>query len=136
LFVHCCHCHHCQRESGSAFALNVLIETHHIELLGGTLSRVDVPTHSGEGQTFIRCPKCQIAVWSHYAGAREHIAFVRAGTLDNPGALAPDIHIYTQTKRDWAQLPEGIPAVPGYYDREKYWPKDSLLRRAALGCGP
>ncbi|HFB55160.1 MAG TPA: aldehyde-activating protein [Hellea balneolensis] len=133
LFTHCCHCHHCQRESGSAFALNAMIETDKIKLLGAEPVMVDVPTKSGEGQTFARCPNCQIALWSHYAGAYDKIAFIRVGTLDEPDNIAPDIHIYTQTKRDGVILPDDIPAVEEYYDRKDYWPKASLRRRADLG---
>jgi hypothetical protein len=60
------------------------------------------------------------------------VHFVRVGTLDEPDRLPPDIHIYTSTKQPWVALPPGVPAVPEYYDRNKYWPKESLERRDAL----
>ncbi|MDC6168671.1 GFA family protein [Paucibacter sp. XJ19-41] len=132
LFVHCCHCRWCQRESGSAFALNAMIETERLRLLAGTPEWVDTPSASGKGQLIARCPQCRIALWSHYAGAGRSISFVRVGTLDEPDHLPPDIHIFTASKQPWVLLPPGTPAVPEYYERKTYWPAESLARRAAL----
>ncbi len=128
LFVHCCHCRWCQRESGASFALNALLESERLTLLSGKPEMVDTPSNSGKGQKIARCPKCRIALWSHYGGATV-VSFVRVGTLDNPDALPPDIHIFTSSKQPWVVLPEDTPAVPEYYDREKYWPRESLDRR-------
>lgn len=132
MFVHCCHCRWCQRESGASFALNALIETDRITLLGQRPEMVPTPSASGLGQQIARCPTCRIAVWSHYAGAGPVIAFVRVGTLDEPDRLPPDIHIFTSTRQPWFALPPGVPAVPEYYDRRDYWPPASIARRAAL----
>ena len=132
LFVHCCHCRWCQRESGSAFALNAMIEAERVVLTRGEPEKVDTPSNSGKGQKIFRCPGCRIAVWSNYAGAGEAVRFVRVGTLDNPDLLPPDIHIFTSTKQPWVIIPPAMPAVPEYYDREKYWPKESLERRKAM----
>src|SRR6478735_5592008 len=132
LFVHCCHCTWCQRESGSAFALNAMIESERVELLSGAPELVDTPSASGAGQLIARCPHCRVAVWSHYAGAGKAISFVRVGTLDEPGRLPPDIHIFTASKQPWVVLPPGTPAVMAYYDRKHYWPAESLARRDAL----
>ena len=132
LFVHCCHCRWCQRESGASFALNAMIEADRVTLLAGTPEMVDTPSASGKGQKFLRCPTCRIALWSHYAGAGTAVSFVRVGTLDNPDLLPPDIHIFTSSKQPWVVLPAGTPAVPEYYDRNQYWPAQSLARREAL----
>jgi len=132
LFVHCCHCTWCQRESGASFALNAMIESERVELLSGAPELVDTPSASGAGQLIARCPRCRVAVWSHYAGAGKSISFVRVGTLDEPGRLPPDIHIYTASKQPWVVLPPGTPAVTAYYDRKHYWPAESLARRDAL----
>jgi hypothetical protein len=132
LFVHCCHCRWCQRESGAAFALNAMIEADRVSLPGAEPEVVDTPSASGKGQKIARCPKCRIALWSNYSGAGPAIRFVRVGTLDDPDRLPPDIHIYTGSKQPWVVLPPGTPAVPGYYDRERYWPPDALERRNAL----
>jgi len=132
MFVHCCHCRWCQRETGSAFVLNALIEAERVVLLAGAPDMVDTPSASGKGQTIARCPSCRIALWSTYAGAGDKIRFVRVGTLDTPDSLPPDIHIYTMSKQPWVLLPPDTPAVSEYYDRKLYWPEESLARRAAL----
>ena len=105
LFVHCCHCRWCQRETGSAFALNVLIETKNLQVLQGEAEMVATPSESGKGQTIARCPVCRVALWSHYAGAGEAVSFVRAGTLDEPQQVSPDVHIFTASKQPWVVLP-------------------------------
>ena len=127
LFVHCCHCLWCQRESGAAFAINLLIETDRITL-EGSVCDVPLPSESGNGQTMVRCDQCQVALWSHYAGMGKKVAFVRAGTLDDPREVTPDIHIYTDSKQPWLTLPDDVPAVPGYYRRSQMWPEASLRR--------
>jgi hypothetical protein len=132
LFVNCCHCTWCQRETGTAFALNAMIESTRVELLRGELEVVDTPSNSGKGQRIARCPKCRIAVWSNYAGAGDLVRFVRVGTLDEPGRCPPDIHIFTSTKQPWVVLPIGTPAVAEYYDAKRYWPPQSLERRTAM----
>jgi hypothetical protein len=132
LFVHCCHCSWCQRESGASFALNAMIESERVELLRGEPELVATPSASGAGQRIARCPRCRVAVWSHYAGGGDAVCFVRVGTLDEPGRLSPDIHIFTASKQPWVVLPQGTPAVPEYYERERYWPVESLARRDAL----
>ncbi len=129
LFVHCCHCRWCQRETGSAFALNAIIEADRVHLAQGLPDLVIVPSLSGRGQKIARCPKCSIALWSNYAGAGDAFHFVRVGTLDEPDRLPPDIHIFTASKQPWVMLPEDIPAVDEFYQRSRFWPEASLERR-------
>ena len=132
LFVHCCHCRWCQRESGSAFALNAMIESDRVTNLGEEPELVDTPSNSGSGQKIARCPSCRVAVWSHYAGSGPITRFVRVGTLDQPDLLPPDVHIFTASKQPWVVLPVGVPAFEEYYDRDALWPEESLARRRAL----
>ena len=135
IFVHCCHCRWCQRETGASFALNAMIETDRVILLKGSPEVVNTPSNSGKGQKIARCPVCRIALWSHYAGAGDAVKFVRVGTLDEPDRLPPDIHIFTSTKQPWVVIPPGMPAVAEYYDRNAYWPAESLKRRASIARG-
>ena len=132
LYVHCCHCSWCQRETGAAFALNALIEADRVDLMEGEVYSASVPSYSGKGQKIYRCPKCQIAVWSNYAGMGDQIRFVRVGTLDDPAQCPPDIHIYTSTKQPWLELGRSVPAVEGYYSSRQYWPQSSLERKKRL----
>ena len=132
MFVHCCHCRWCQRETGASFALNAMIESDRVTLLGEAPELVDTPSESGLGQQILRCPTCRVALWSHYAGAGPRVSFVRVGTLDQPDLLPPEVHIFTASKQAWVLLPPGIPAFPEYYERETLWPAESLARRQAI----
>ena len=129
LFVHCCHCRNSQRQTGSAFVINVLIEADRVELLGVEPQRVDVPRDDGSMQQVFRCPSCQIALYSIYT--RPQVLFVRAGTLDEPSSVAPDVHIYTKSKVPWVTLPESVPAFDVYYDTKELWPAASFERLQA-----
>ena len=128
LFVHCCHCRWCQRETGSAFAVNALIEAENVIVLSGTPEVVATPSNSGKGQNITRCPQCRIALWSNYAGAGDSVKFVRVGTLSEPDRLPPDIHIYTASKQPWVILPPETPSVPEYYDLKAHWTQQSIER--------
>jgi hypothetical protein len=130
LFVHCCHCLNCQRQTGSAFVVNALIEADRVELLGGEPQAIAVERSGGKKQKISRCPTCQVAVYSNY-GSRS-VLFVRAGTLDDPSSVAPDVHIFTRSKLPWVELPESTPAFDVYYDSKKLWPAQSLERLQAL----
>lgn len=131
MFVHCCHCTDCQRQTGSAFVLNAIIEADRVTLLEGKPEPVEMKTDSGRPHDIYRCPSCKIAVWSDY-GRRKNLFFVRVGTLDQPGALSPDVHIFTRSKLPWMRLPENAHAFEVYYDMQKEWPAASLARREAL----
>jgi hypothetical protein len=132
MFVHCCHCRWCQRETGASFALNALIESDRVVLLQGEPEVIDTPSNSGKGQRITRCPTCRIALFSNYGGGGDKVRFVRVGTLDDPDRLPPDIHIFTSSKQPWVVLPPGARAVPEYYKSAETWPKESLERRAVL----
>lgn len=131
MFVHCCHCRDCQRQTGSAFVLNALIETDRIAMLAGVPEPVAVPTNSGRPHDIHRCPACRTALWSDYGG-RPGLRFVRVGTLDDPAAIEPDVHIFTRTKLPWVVLPDGARAFEVYYDMKEEWPAESLERRRAV----
>jgi hypothetical protein len=130
MFVHCCHCRDCQRQTGSAFAVNALIEASRIEILSGDPMPVAVPTDSGLPHRIHRCTECRTALWSDYGG-RHAIRFVRVATLDNAAALSPDVHIYTRSKLPWVRLPGDVPAFEAYYDARALWPVASQERRRA-----
>jgi hypothetical protein len=136
MFVHCCHCHWCQRETGASFALNAMIEADRVTLLKGKPEMVLTPSASGNGQHIARCPDCRIALWSNYAGAGEKVHFVRVGTLDEADRLPPDIHIFASSKQPWVVIPDGQPVVNEYYEREKYWPEESIARRNRILGSP
>ena len=130
LFVHCCHCLNCQRQTGSAFVINLLIEADRVELLAGEPQPVDVPRDDGSVQRIYRCPACEVAVYSQYTSPT--FRYVRAGTLDEPRGITPDVHIFTKSKVEWVVLPESVPAFEFFYDMTEQWPAASLERVDAL----
>jgi hypothetical protein len=132
LFVHCCHCRWCQRETGASFALNALIEADRVTLLRGEPRVVDTPSHSGRGQRIARCPDCLVAVWSTYPGFGPAVRFVRVGTLDDPDALPPDVHIFTGSMQPWVVLPPQARAFEAYYHQSRLWPPESQRRLEAI----
>jgi hypothetical protein len=130
MFVHCCHCLNCQRQTGSAFVINLLIEADRVELLAGAPVAIEAPRDDGPPQRIHRCPGCQVAVFSEYGAPQ--VRFVRAGTLDEPAAVAPDVHIFTRSKVGWLSLPADVPAFAEYYDTRALWPAESLRRLDAV----
>ena len=130
MFVNCCHCTECQRLTGTAFAVNAIIEADRVELLAGTPEDVDAPPASGTPHPISRCPTCRTPLWSVYGG-RAEFRFVCVGALDDPGALTPGAHIFTRSKLPWVALSPKIPAFEVYYDTKTLWPAESLARRAS-----
>ena len=113
--VHCCHCTDCQRETGSGFAINGLCDGRELTVLQGEVETIDTPSNSGAGQVIARCPICKVALWSHYSSSKEHVAFMRCGTLDTSSAVEPDVHIFVRSKLPWVKLPEGVKAYDAYF---------------------
>ena len=131
MFINCCHCRDCQKQTGGAFAINAIIETDRIELLSGAPQPVTMPTDSGRPHDVYRCPTCQTALWSDY-GRRRVLAFLRVSTLDDAASFPPDAHIFTRSKLPWVELPKDAHAFDVFYDMQAEWPAESLARRRAV----
>ena len=133
MFIHCCHCRDCQKQSGGAFAINALIERASVVLDPGSEEPVCVTmrTDSGRPHDIYRCRRCQTALWSDY-GRRGVMVFLRVATLDRGGEMEPDVHIFTRLKMPWVVLPPQARRFDEYYDMQKEWPAASLARRAAI----
>lgn len=134
MIVHCCHCSWCQRETGSAFVVNGLIERTRITVLQGEVMNTQLPTASGKGQRVARCERCHTALWSHYAfaGIGDKVAFLRIGTLDDPSTMPPDVHIFTAHQLPWLSV-EGR-SFKNYYRSREVWSEASLARKRALAA--
>lgn len=132
MFVNCCHCRWCQRETGSAFVINALIESDRVRLLQGEPELILTPSLSGKGQRIARCPTCHVALWSHYPGGGDKLKFIRVGTLDEPDRHPPDAHIFTESKQPWVEIPARMPVFEKYYESAKLWSEESLARRKVL----
>jgi hypothetical protein len=133
MFVHCCHCRDCQKQTGGAFAINALIERSCLELAAGSPEpvRVTMQTESGRPHDIYRCAACETALWSDY-GRRGVMIFLRVATLDRARDLAPDVHIFTRSKLPWVGLPPDARRFDAYYDMQQEWPAESLARRRAI----
>lgn len=127
--VHACHCTWCQRETGSGFAMNGIIESAALTVTKGAPARIEIPSNTGKGQVVMRCPSCQVALWSHYAGSGEILSFVRVGTLDQAREITPDVHIFTSTAQSWFVFPEGAKVYPEYYPTKEVWTPEAIVRR-------
>ena len=133
LFVHCCHCRWCQRETGASFALNAMIEADRVDAARGRARAGRHAVGERQGPEDRALPALPHRALEPLRRRRRRASrFVRVGTLDDPDRLPPDIHIFTASKQPWVVLPPGTPAVPEYYDREQHWPAESLARREAL----
>ena len=134
MVTHCCHCTWCQRETGSSYVINALIESDRLTVTQGVAQEVLTPTASGNGQKIYRCADCRVALWSHYAGFGDKISFVRVGTLDDAGQVVPDIHVFTSTKQPWVQIPDEHRSFDEFYKLKEQWPDEERARlRQAMG---
>ncbi len=132
LIVHACHCRDCQRITGSAFVTNIWIEKKFVQAAGAAPQSFMLKGGSGKNHEVFFCGKCGTYVWSRYYGAPGEALFVRAGTLDNPDAVKPNVHIFTRSKVPWLKLPEGAPAFDSFYKIDKIWPAESMERLRRL----
>ena len=129
LIVHACHCRDCQRVTGSAFVINIWIEKRFVEATGPTPKSITLSGGTGKDHEAFFCANCGTYVWSRYAVAQGGDAlFVRAGTLDNPAAVKPDVHLFTRSKLPWVKLPEDALAFETAYKIDDVWPPASKER--------
>ncbi len=129
LIVHACHCRDCQRITGSAFVINLWIEKPFVELIGATAPKSSrLAGGTGQAHDVFFCERCGTYVWSDYHGAPNDAYFVRAGTLDEPQAVAPDVHIFTRSKLPWLELPKDAKAFREFYKIDEIWPAESRAR--------
>lgn len=127
IFVNCCHCRMCQRLSGSAFAINAMIETDRVELIAGTPETVNGAE---------RCPDCKVELWAYHRKFGPGLRFVRCGTLDHAEDVPPDAHFFTRSKHPWVTLPAGIPAFDALPEGDdQLWPAEAQARAAAALAG-
>jgi hypothetical protein len=109
--VNACHCRFCQRLSGSAFALNAMIETEYVEMIGkGEPELIHIPTDLSERTRAWRCPTCSVLLFNDHMLMNENIRFVRVGTLEEGERLPPDAHYFVSRKHPWIVVPDNVPA--------------------------
>jgi hypothetical protein len=132
IFVNNCHCRLCQKQTGSTSVVNMFFESAHLKQLSGETTRHVVKAGSGGDHMIVRCAACGTALWSFYPRLGELGAGVRAGTLDDPGAVKPDAVIFTDYRMPWVALPEGIPHFETTYNPAELLPPERFARLKAL----
>lgn len=95
---HLCHCHQCQKISGSAHVSNLFVNKDAIKWLSGldSIQRFDVP---GRQISSVFCVKCGSPV--PYISGSGKALIVPAGSLNGEPNIAPQNHIYMQDSREW-----------------------------------
>ena len=143
MITHCCHCTYCQQETGSAFALNTVIECYNFTLTSSTqplfAKRPSPSSPDGKTHLVAYCPNanCNVDIFAYYGGNRTTV-FVKTGTLDNGsrGRVRPDVHIFTSTKVEWVELrheeERGVRVFREFYDSKDVWSKENLDRLEKL----
>lgn len=106
-----CHCRNCQRQSGSAFSVNLLIKADSVTSTGSLTTYEDRDTFSGSPVYRRFCGICGSPVFSEPAQGNGMVV-VKAGTLDDPGGFTPGVSLWTSTQWPWVTLPEGQKAYP------------------------
>jgi len=133
LIVHACHCRDCQRLTGSAFVINLWMERQSVEASGAAPKSFRLAGGSGQAHDVFFCGECGSYVWSRYHGAPGDFLFVRAGTLDTPDAVKPDVHIFTRSKVPWLQLTNDARVYKEFYKLSDVWSPQSLARIGRKG---
>lgn len=131
LIVHACHCRDCQRNTGSAFVINLWIERKFVAADYSLLKTYRLTAGTGQPHDIYYCPNCGTRLWSHYHASPGETLLLRAGTLDDPAAIAPDVHIFTRSKLPWVQLPPGARAFETMYKLADVWSDESRARLRA-----
>jgi hypothetical protein len=105
LGVVACHCTECQRQSGSAFGLSLVVPLGAFQLRSGELKTFEAICDSGRKKTCAFCPECGTRIYHQTSNGMS----VKAGTLDDTSWLKPDRHYWTKRKQPWVVIPDGVP---------------------------
>lgn len=109
LAVVACHCTQCRRQSGAAYSVNLVVRANTMIVEGVPASWEDRDTGSGAPLAREHCGRCGSPIRSVPSASPKFVA-VKAGTLDDPSAYAPELHIWTRSKLPWVTIPEGLPS--------------------------
>ncbi|MEQ9643359.1 MAG: GFA family protein [Alphaproteobacteria bacterium] len=131
LFTQACHCTDCQRSTGSAFVVHLVLAEPDFEIEGKT-RMATVPSGSGAGCELHACAKCATYIWVRYLYHKVPVIAVRGGTLDDPAAAPPQAHIFTRSMQPWLTLPDGVPRFDEAFARDDVWPAASCRKYDAL----
>jgi hypothetical protein len=109
LAVAACHCTNCRAQSGAAFSVNIVAKSREVAVEGPIKTFEDKATASGKPVLRQFCGECGSPIQSVIT-ANPAIVALKAGTADAPGDHAPTIHVWTQSKLPWIEIPTNVPS--------------------------
>ncbi len=109
LAVAACHCANCRRQSGAAYSVNIVAKARSVVVEGPIGTHEDTATASGQPVLRQFCRDCGSPIQSVIT-ANAAIVAIKAGTADRPGDYPPAIHVWTQSKLPWVEIPANLPS--------------------------
>ena len=100
-----CHCRDCQKQSGSAFGMSLIVPDETFRLTSGRLQTFETMAESGRTKTCAFCGGCGVRIYN----ATSVLKSIKPGTLDDVSWLRPDAHYWTKRRQQWTSLPDDIP---------------------------
>jgi len=104
-----CHCTDCQRQSGSAFGMTMVVDEADFRLLQGDLKTFRSESDAGRAKLGAFCPDCGTRIY-HKPEWRKGTVSVKPGTLDDTRGLKPTVHLWTDSRQPWVTIPDGVKA--------------------------
>jgi hypothetical protein len=104
-----CHCTDCQRQSGSAFGMTLVVNEADFRLTQGEPKTFASTSAAGRAKLGAFCPDCGTRIY-HKPEWRKGTVSVKPGTLDDTRWLRPNMHIWTNSKQTWVIIPEDVKA--------------------------
>jgi hypothetical protein len=106
LAYYACHCTDCQRQTGSAFGLSMIVHREAVEVLRGEPRLFEVSMPDGRTKRGRCCPECPVRLWGEPVKLPQ-LLILRPGTFDDPGVHEPFGDIWTQSARPWVGFTRG-----------------------------
>lgn len=100
-----CHCSHCQRQSGGAFSVNIVMHESQLKI-NGELKSYDERGENND-DVYVRrkfCPTCGSPIVSELSKTAGVVA-VKAGVLDDTSGVKPTVQVWCVDRQPWVDLP-------------------------------
>jgi hypothetical protein len=122
-FQAACHCVQCQKHTQSAFSLVGRTTPEAFRLLSGKLKKWTKTADSGIRHDCFFCPECGNRIY-HQDPLMPDVIRLKLGTLEDTSVIKPQMHVWTQHKQAWFELPADVPAHPTQPDLKKFLSPD------------
>ena len=104
LTLYACHCTDCQRQTGSSFALSMIVRREALEVVRGQPDQYSVEVADGRIKQAHFCSRCSTRLWGPASVAG--LVVLEPGTLDDTSWLRPIGHIWTRSAQPWIVIPD------------------------------